>query len=79
MPRTTSSPRPARVSRPAATSAAALAPTTDAIATRAYEIFLQRGAEHGRDWDDWLAAERELTTLLPPPTNGSRAAPRRSR
>ncbi len=30
------------------------------IARRAYELFLQRGGEHGRDWEDWLAAEREL-------------------
>ena len=35
-------------------------PSHEAIATRAYELFLRRGAEHGRDWDDWLAAEREL-------------------
>ena len=32
----------------------------DAIARRAYELFLRRGAQHGQDWDDWLAAEREL-------------------
>ncbi len=32
----------------------------DAIAARAYELFLRRGAQHGQDWDDWLAAEREL-------------------
>lgn len=30
------------------------------IAGRAYEIFLTRGAEHGRDLDDWLQAEREI-------------------
>ncbi len=30
------------------------------IALRAYEFFLQRGCEHGRDLDDWLQAEREL-------------------
>ena len=30
------------------------------IARRAYELFLQRGGEHGRDWEDWLTAEREL-------------------
>ncbi len=30
------------------------------IARRAYELFLQRGGEHGHDWEDWLAAEREL-------------------
>jgi hypothetical protein len=35
-------------------------PSSDAIAQRAYEIFVRRGAAHGHDWDDWLAAEREL-------------------
>ena len=35
-------------------------PTHALIARRAYELFLQRGGEHGRDWDDWLTAEREL-------------------
>ena len=30
------------------------------IASRAYELFLQRGGEHGRDWEDWLMAEQEL-------------------
>jgi hypothetical protein len=32
----------------------------DAVARRAYEIFQARGKSHGRDVDDWLAAEREL-------------------
>ena len=35
-------------------------PTQALIARRAYELFLQRGGEHGRDWEDWLTAEREL-------------------
>jgi len=35
-------------------------PSTDAIAVRAYELFLERGGEHGRDVEDWLRAEREL-------------------
>jgi hypothetical protein len=35
-------------------------PSSDEIAQRAYEIFVRRGAVHGHDWDDWLAAEREL-------------------
>ncbi len=51
------------VRRPAAprTKAPVLAtPTQTDIATRAYELFLQRGGGHGRDFDDWLAAEREL-------------------
>jgi hypothetical protein len=47
--------------QPAATFAPA--PTHDDIAYRAYELFLQRGAQHGQDFEDWLAAERELQTL----------------
>jgi len=33
---------------------------TDRIAQRAYELFLMRGAQHGHDLEDWLAAEQEL-------------------
>jgi hypothetical protein len=32
------------------------------IRIRAYEIYLERGEQHGCDLDDWLQAERELTT-----------------
>jgi hypothetical protein len=32
----------------------------DAIASRAYAVWLRHGAEHGRDQDDWLQAERDL-------------------
>jgi hypothetical protein len=32
----------------------------DRVARRAYELYLARGGSHGSDWDDWLAAEREL-------------------
>jgi len=35
-------------------------PITEMIACRAYELFLERGAQHGHDLDDWLQAEREL-------------------
>jgi len=35
-------------------------PTRDDIARRAYELYLERGAEHGRDEDDWRRAEEEL-------------------
>ena len=31
------------------------------IQGRVYEIYLARGAEPGRDLEDWLQAERELT------------------
>ena len=30
------------------------------VARRAYDLYLARGCEHGRDLDDWLQAEREL-------------------
>ena len=30
------------------------------IAQRAFEIFCERGCEHGHELDDWLQAEREL-------------------
>ena len=30
------------------------------VAQRAYELFQMRGAEPGRDQEDWFAAEREL-------------------
>ena len=35
-------------------------PVDDTIRNRAYEIYEGRGGEPGHDWDDWLAAEREL-------------------
>ena len=31
------------------------------IARRAYELYLEGGCLDGRDLDDWLKAERELT------------------
>jgi len=42
-------------------------PTTNAsdsrerIAARAYEIYQQRGGAHGRETEDWLEAEREIS------------------
>ena len=35
-------------------------PIREAIANRAYELFLARGRAHGHDVDDWIAAENEL-------------------
>ena len=32
----------------------------DEIRLRAYEIYLERGEQPGRELDDWLQAEREL-------------------
>ena len=30
------------------------------VADRAYEFYQARGGEHGRDWEDWFEAERQL-------------------
>lgn len=35
-------------------------PTYDEIAEAAYQRYLERGGADGRDFDDWLEAEREL-------------------
>jgi hypothetical protein len=32
------------------------------IRRRAYELYLERGEEPGRDLEDWLQAERELAS-----------------
>jgi hypothetical protein len=36
-------------------------PSLEQVQVRAYEIFVSRGAAHGRDWDDWFRAEQELS------------------
>ncbi|HZP47662.1 MAG TPA: DUF2934 domain-containing protein [Vicinamibacterales bacterium] len=41
-------------------SAADTGPTEEEIRERAYHRYLERGAGHGQDFDDWLEAEREL-------------------
>ena len=35
-------------------------PSREQIAHRAYEIYVNRGRGHGKDLEDWLAAESEL-------------------
>ena len=48
--------RPRKASSPASSPA----PSFADIQTRAYEIYLARGAQPGRDAEDWATAEREL-------------------
>jgi hypothetical protein len=36
------------------------------IAHRAFEYYAARGGEHGRDLEDWLRAERDLTSAARP-------------
>lgn len=40
--------------------AAKSSPTREQIALRAYELYLERGGEPGRELEDWTRAEREL-------------------
>lgn len=35
-------------------------PTADDVARRAYELYIARGGQDGRDLEDWLEAERQL-------------------
>jgi hypothetical protein len=41
-------------------------PTPEEIATEAYRIYLGRGESHGRDFEDWLEAERRLSRTNEP-------------
>jgi Protein of unknown function (DUF2934) len=36
-------------------------PSREDIAHRAYELYVRRGSEPGKDVEDWVRAEKELT------------------
>ena len=38
--------------------------TPEAIAHRAYELFVEAGMQHGRDIEHWLVAEEELRSSI---------------
>lgn len=44
----------------------------DRIAVRAYELYLARGGADGGDFDDWIAAERELIGATSQPESSDR-------
>jgi hypothetical protein len=44
------------------------------IEHRAYELYLERGGEHGHDRADWLTAENELTELPEQSNSGATKA-----
>ena len=48
-------------------------PTKEEIGRRAYDLYLERGAGHGRDQDDWFAAEKELTEMSEHPPMAPKA------
>jgi hypothetical protein len=56
MPKTKQTPSPA-VKKPRANGSR---PTTEEIALRAYQIYLERGGAPGNALEDWTRAEREL-------------------
>ena len=43
-------------------SAASREPSFEEIAEMAYRRYLERGGEHGRDFEDWFEAEKRLRT-----------------
>ena len=45
---------------PKADTPSPVAPSRDAIAARAYELYLARGGADGKHIDDWLRAEQDL-------------------
>jgi hypothetical protein len=51
----------------------------DAVARRAYEIYQNRGGNHGADLDDWLEAERQLRRGASDVTGPTGSAPPRPR
>jgi hypothetical protein len=36
-------------------------PSGEEIARLAHDLYLQRGGEHGKDVEDWVRAEKELS------------------
>jgi hypothetical protein len=56
----TSTPAPPALASPAPPAAPSSDADTERVARRAYDRFLRRGGEHGRDQEDWFEAERDL-------------------
>lgn len=55
-------------------------PSVEKIARRAHELYVQRGGEHGRDVEDWVRAEKELSEepVVGPAIAGATQASRRT-
>ena len=62
MPRTTSKKTaPKKVlTMPSAATKTAAAPSRSDVERRAFELYCQRGCQHGFDVEDWLQAEQEI-------------------
>jgi hypothetical protein len=55
-------PQTASGDTPAYSSSATGGYDRDRVASRAYELYMARGAEDGNDMDDWFTAEREVSS-----------------
>jgi hypothetical protein len=42
-------------------------PSKDEISRVAYALYLQRGCEQGKDVEDWISAEKELSEIFAEP------------
>jgi Protein of unknown function (DUF2934) len=49
-------------------------PTAEEITHRAYSLYLERGGEDGKDVQDWVKAEQELTDAPVAESSKPRAA-----
>lgn len=52
-------------------------PTPEQIAERAYQRYVERGGEPGREVEDWLEAERELRQSQDRPASESKTRGRK--
>jgi hypothetical protein len=52
-------------------------PTPEQIAKRAYQRYVERGGEPGREVEDWLEAERDLRQSQERPANEPKAGGRK--
>jgi hypothetical protein len=50
--------------------------STEQIARRAHELYVQHGGEHGKDVEDWVRAEKELGDVPVAGPARTRPAPR---
>ena len=49
-------------------------PTQEEIAFRAYQIYLERGATPGNEFEDWIEAERQLAGVSAKATENGKVA-----
>jgi hypothetical protein len=49
-------------------------PSIEEVSRQAYNLYLERGGEHGRDIEDWVKAEKDLSVEQIVETAKTRAA-----